>query len=185
METVVVIFLMAMMSTLAMASYQGGRENARVHSAALEVLATLREAQQHALSGTVEGAPAYGVRLYNSALDSSKLSYPVYVDTNDNQLYDEGVDGLLATPSPSHSSDIVFTTYCVSFPHSWIDITFKPPHPNVNVMTSTEVPSVCLPFQKACVKISKGSHAWWVYTDTRVGVTNIKANRPGDTCNNI
>jgi type II secretory pathway pseudopilin PulG len=180
-ETVLVATIVLTISTISYSAYQNGRADAEVKAAALEVLSTIREVQQHALSGTIAGAPAYGVRFYNSFLDNTKLSSPVYVDTNDNNVYDEGVDQLLVTPSPTHDSRLVYRTYCVAAPYQWIDITFKPSYPTVSAMTSGSGGTAC-PFQRTCVKVSKGNYSWWVYTDTRTGMAELVKNSATANC---
>lgn len=174
-ETIVVVAMMAIIGTIALASYQGGRERNRVYAAALEVATTIREAQQHALAGTVENAPGYGVRFWNNDSYPSELSYPLYADVDNDAAFSTG-DEPLTQPIAVHDATITFKTYCDSLSQNYIDIVFNPPHP-----TSQAHDNLTNSCDKVCVVVQKGSNLWRVDTDILSGVTNLTENQ--STCN--
>ncbi|OGL75989.1 hypothetical protein A3E96_02020 [Candidatus Uhrbacteria bacterium RIFCSPHIGHO2_12_FULL_46_13] len=155
-EALVTLFIVATVVTLSLANYRTAQNAALLRQTVVNVEGALRDAQQHALAGTVADTGAtYG---YGVHFDTTALPYTVYADKDDdNDLFFDGepTDFKFANQPESRPAKISLTIgvtgACGS--SNAVDVAFQPPLPSVSIKKEADFVSDC---DIACLDLSLG-----------------------------
>lgn len=179
-ESLVTLFIVAVITTLALANYRAGQQSALLRQTTAEMVGALRDAQQHALSATCPGSPcvnkpdAYGVHFA-----SVNPPYEIFADMNGNGLYNgTPTDTLLVNPSSERPSTVGLSLSgigCSSTP-AVLHITFAPPLPSTSIKNDDG--NNCT---KACLFTTLGGQTWRITVDQTSGLIESSLWPFGDT----
>jgi prepilin-type N-terminal cleavage/methylation domain-containing protein len=178
-ESLVTVLIVATVSTLALTNYRSAQQGLKLRQAAAELTATLREAQQHALSGTAVGGsvPAgFGVHF-----EDTTTTYRLFTDSGDGVYKVSDDTDLTLHKLPSGVSfglainDPAATPGCDNANLNTIDVVFQPPVPIASVKKN---PGVSCGY--ACVFTQLGSQKWRTVVTRATGV--IETTAGGTTC---
>src|SRR3989338_11711295 len=94
-EALVTLLIVAIVVTLSLANYRTAQNAALLRQTVVNVENALRDAQQHALAGTVTGAgQTYG---YGVHFETFSYSYILFAGKDNNSFYESGSYSLLPT----------------------------------------------------------------------------------------
>ncbi len=153
-EMLVVVFIVGIMSVLVFANYRDNRDKYELYQAAQKLESDIRKMQNMAINGveipgicsTANTCHGYGI--YINFADGN--SYILFADKNNDQDYDNGIDGIYETVQmPSK----------VSFNNvdpNPLNIFFRPPDPNTYIDQGNESSgSVTLKVEDSLILIMK------------------------------
>ena len=172
-EALVTLLIVAIVVTLSLANYRTAQNAALLRQTVVNVENALRDAQQHALAGTVTGAgQTYG---YGVHFETSSHGYILFADKDiNNSFYESGSDSLVPAQPEDRSSRVdlkirvVGIAPCTSDSDvSTADIVYSPPIPITSikrmVSENCSYDIACLDLQLASgskvirVKVTKSS----------------------------
>jgi len=130
-ELLVVIFIISLLSALTLVGYRSSQKRYALSQDSQRLMASLRKAQNMAMSGIDISGQYYG---YGLKLDSSSMpnSYIIFADKNNDQDYDVG-DEIIETINLSSKIEVQ------SLSSSPLNIFFSPPNPTTYINGSTAV----------------------------------------------
>jgi len=136
-EFAVVIAIIAIITVLILANYQGGEKKYSLEGATQELITHLRRAQNMALAGVIDGgivpAGGYGLHLDTNTPDS----YILFADNDEDATYDSGE----AIETIKLSSKIRLSALSPSSP---LDIVFIPPDPQTKINGATNPAAITI-----------------------------------------
>ena len=122
-EALVVLFIIALLSTLMLANYQGGKKKYMLLQTNQKLMSDLRKVQNMAISGTeITGVCSvvslcYGYGIYIN----SNSSYILFADQNGNKLYEAGEE--------FETVNLLFPIVIQSVSPLQASVVFRPPEP--------------------------------------------------------
>ena len=99
-EMIVVISIIALISTIMLTNYRGGQKESTLQRAAQQVVSDLRRAQNMAIS-TKELGTTYGYGVYFNS-SGYPTSYILFADADNDKYYDIGEEVEAAIELPTH-----------------------------------------------------------------------------------
>lgn len=147
-ELLVSIFIIAILSAIALANYRTGQEKLILERAATKLAQDIRRVQEMAMSAQEFGGQVpdgYGISL--DKVPPPQKSYILFTDDNANQHYDAGSDGKIEEITFEERIKIKNLGMGINHLH----VIFRPPDPKVyfydgtNFLSSTETTiTICL-----------------------------------------
>lgn len=183
-ESLVTLFIVAVITTLSLANYKTGQNSAKLRQTTAEIVDTLRDAQQHALSATCPAPCAIKPSGYVVYYDEEDIHYYIFADQDADGLFDGGdgeklfVDPAEQRPLDLHVKLAGVDSYCSSLNNA--SIAFIPPLPQTIIRTKDSV-NTTHDCPGACIFNSLAGQTWRVKVDQASGLIESSLWPFGDT----
>lgn len=176
-ELLVTLFIVGIITTLALANYRAGQNSAILRQTTAEMVNTLRDAQQHALSATCPapcGPTDPKPSGYVVYFDESDIHYEIFADLNDDGFYDANEARFVEPPSErllnvGYRIKLAGSADCSDINRNNASIAFTPPLPQTSIRTKDSSGTI-YDCTRACIFNSLGGQTWRITVDKASGL---------------
>lgn len=169
-ELLVVIFVIALISSILIANWRRGEEQYRLQGAIQEIVQNIRKAQEMALAGVEHNGQV--PQNYGLYFMVASPSYNIFSEDSNDRRYDRGVDPLVGNDSIEITNGL--------------EISYIEGYRSAGGGTYTSFPSLCLTFSlpDSFISIRPGPNPPWQEAVT-ITIRKIGTTCPSKNCRDI